>query len=277
MFRSGCALVVWLALALFVSGPAAIHDVHVASAQTAPQPSREAAPRRTAIRFLTDSDFPPFNFVDEEGQLTGFHVDLARALCGEIRATCDVQARGWPDLLPALARGEADAVIAGHAISAQTLRRVDFSDSYLPVAARFAAAKAAPVVATPQGLDGKRIGVTRGTAHEAYLRAFFRDSRIELFATADLARDALMAGRVDAIFDDGVSLVFWVSGTNARGCCELAGGPFIEPRYFGEGMAIALTKGDQELARLVNGALRSLRDSGRMEELVQRYFPARLH
>lgn len=258
-----------------------LNDVHVAIAQAvqqaSPPNSREPASRRAAIRFLTDNDFPPFNFVDEEGALTGFHVDLARAICLEAEATCDVQARPWGDLLPALARGEADAVIAGHAISAQALKRADFSDSYLPVVARFAMLKSAPLQATPQGLDGKRIGVTRATAHEAYARAFFRDSRIEVFASPEVARDALMAGRLDAIFDDGVSLIFWVAGTNSRACCELAGGPYIEPRYFGDGMAIALAKGDLELARTVNDALKALRENGRLEELMQRYFPAKLH
>jgi polar amino acid transport system substrate-binding protein len=254
--------------------------VYVASAQNATSAStaapREQGARRAAIRFLTDSDFPPFNFLDEEGSLTGFHVDLARAICAEASATCDVQSRPWADLLPALARGEADAVIAGHAITPQALKRADFSDRYLPVAARFATSRSAPLQVTSQGLDGKRIGVVRATAHEAYARAFFRDSRIEVFATADLARDALSAGRLDAVFDDGVSLIFWVAGTNSKGCCELAGGPFIEPRYFGDGMAVALAKGDLDLARTVNAALKSLRESGRLEELLQRYFPARL-
>jgi len=268
-------------LAVVAALLATICDVHVALAQAGSQGpasgAREAPARRAVLRFLTDNDYPPFNFVDEEGALAGFHVDLARAICLEAGATCDVQARPWAELLQALARGDADAVIAGHAISAQTLKRADFSDRYLPVGARFASLKPAALQATPQGLDGKRIGVTRATAHEAYARAFFRDSRIEVFASPELARDALMAGRVDAIFDDGIGLVFWVTGTASRACCELIGGAFIEPRYFGDGMAIALAKGDLELARTVNTALKTLRDNGRIDELVQRYFPLRLH
>jgi polar amino acid transport system substrate-binding protein len=260
---------------------AASCDVRAAFAQAARPAavatSPDTGPSPPVIRFLTDNDFPPFNFLDEEGTLTGFHVDLARAICLEAGATCDVQARPWADLLPALARGNADAVIAGHAISAKVLKQADFSDRYLPVAARFAYLKSAPVQATPLGLDGKRIGVARGTAHEAYARSFFRDSRIEAFETPDAARDALMAGKIDALFDDGVSLVFWVAGTNSGACCELASGAFIEPAYFGDGMAIALAKGDLPLARTVNNSLRTLRESGRLEELVQRYFPERLH
>lgn len=259
---------------------AAICGVYAAFAQSIPPgtaPAREPSPKRAAIRFLTDGDFPPFNFFDEEGALTGFNVDLARAICAEAQATCDVQPRPWQDLLPALSRGEADAVIAGHAITAEALARADFSDRYLPVAARLASSRSAPVQPTPQGLDGKRIGVARGTAHEAYARTFFRDSRVETFATADAARDALMTGKLDAIFDDSVSLMFWVAGTNSRACCDLVGDAFIEPRYFGDGMAVAVAKGDLELVRVINAALKAMRDNGRLEELAQRYFPSRLH
>src|SRR5437764_12127623 len=103
----------------------------VAQAQgVAPPPAtesgdREQIPRRVAIRFLTDSDYPPFNYYDEDNVLTGFNVDVARAVCLELAAACDIQVRPWPELLPALRRGEADAVIASHAVSAAALKLVD--------------------------------------------------------------------------------------------------------------------------------------------------------
>src|SRR5215510_14522360 len=85
-------------------------------AQTAPAaPAAEAEsgektlPRRVAIRFLTDSDYPPFNYYDEENALTGFNIDIARAICLELAAACDIQVRPWQELLPALQRGETDA------------------------------------------------------------------------------------------------------------------------------------------------------------------------
>ena len=98
----------------------------------------QALPRRVAIRFLTDSDYPPFNYFDEDNVLTGFNVDVARAICLELAAACDIQVRPWPELLPALRRGEADAVIASHAISANALKAVDFTDRYYHTPARFA-------------------------------------------------------------------------------------------------------------------------------------------
>ncbi len=234
--------------------------------------------RRLVIRFVTEGDFPPFNYLDDEGVLTGFNVDLARALCLEVNATCDIQVRSWDELLPAISRGDADAAIAGHLVTAKALKSVNFTDRYFQTAARFAAKRTgARSEITPDGLDGRRVGVAKGSAHEAYLTAFFQLSSIQLFDTAELARDALMQGKIDLVFDDGISLVFWINGTASKECCELRGGPFLEPRYFGEGMAIAVPKLDPDLRILLNSALKRVRSSGRFDELVQQYFRTRLY
>ena len=237
--------------------------------------------RRSMIRFITDGDFPPFNYFDEEGVLTGFNVDLARAICLEAGTSCDIQVRPWDALMQVMNRGEADAVIAGHRVSAALLGAVDFSERYFHTPARFAVRRGAEGVedmeATPEGLDGKRIGVVAGTAHEAYLKAFFRFSTVKEFENPELARDALASGDVDLLFDDGISLSFWVAGTASRECCELKGGAFHEPKFFGDGLAIAVPKRDPELKQMINDALKRVRASGRYEELVLRYFPNRVY
>ena len=89
--------------------------------------------------------------------------------------------------------------------------------------------------------------------------------------------EAVASGKADYVFDDGISLAFWINGTLSRQCCEMKGGPFLEPKFFGDGLAIALPKGDLELKALINEALRKVRASGRFEELVQRYFPVRIY
>jgi polar amino acid transport system substrate-binding protein len=237
-----------------------------------PQP----LPRRVAIRFLTDSDYPPFNYYDEDNVLTGFNVDVARAICLELAAACDISVRPWAELLPALRRGEADAVIASHAVNTVALRAIDFTDRYYHTPARFAGKRAAGRLdVTPEGLEGRRIAVAKGTAHEAYLRTFFRDSSIRVFETPELARDALISGTADLLFDDGVSLVFWLNGVASKACCEFKGGPFGEPKFFGDGVGIAVSREDPQLKALINSALRRLRESGRYEELMLRYFPLR--
>ena len=248
-----------------------------AQAPPAQEESVNREPKRVAIRFLTDSDFPPFNYFDEDNVLTGFNVDMARAVCLDLGVACDIQVRPWDQLLPALARGEADAVAASHAASPNALKVVDFTDRYYFTPARFAGKRgSANIEIAPEGLEGKRIAVAKGTAHEAYLRAFFRDSAIRVFETVELARDALVTGGVDFLFDDGISLAFWLNGTASKACCEFKGGPFAEPKYFGDGIGIAVKRGDVELKNLINVALKRMRESGRYEELLLRYFPLRV-
>jgi len=235
-------------------------------------------PKRMVLRFVTEGDYPPFNFYDEDGVLTGFNVDLARALCLELNAACDVKVRPWDELLLALKRGEADAVIAGHAITPQALTQVDFTNRYFYTPGRFAAPReGGELEITPEGLEGKRIAVPAGTAHEAYLRVYFRDSRILPYPSVEMAREALATGQADVLFDDGLSLSFWLNGTLSRQCCEFRGGPFLEPRFFGDGIAIAVAKKDTALRTQLNAALRRVRVSGRFEEIVARYFPLRLY
>ena len=237
----------------------------------------EREPRRVAIRFLTESDFPPFNYFDEENVLTGFNIDIARAVCLELAAACDIQVRPWADLLPALQKGETDAVIASHTASPNLLKVLDFSEPYYFTPGRFVAKRAlADLEVTPEGLEGRRIAVAKQTAHEAYVRAFFRDSSIRTYETVELARDALVTGAVDLLFDDGISLAFWLNGTASKACCEFRGGPFMEPKYFGDGIGVAVKRDDTQLKGMIDTALRRLRQSGRYEELLLRYFPLRV-
>lgn len=246
------------------------------AAATPAEPGGAQQSRRVAIRFLTDSDYPPFNYIDEDNTLTGFNVDMARAICTELAAACDIKARPWAELLPALRRREADAVIASHALSAGALKGIDFSDRYYHTPGRFVGKRTLPrAEITPEGLEGKRIAVAKGSAHEAYVRTFFRDSVIRAFETTELARDALITGSVDVLFDDGIGLAFWLNGTASKACCEFKGGAFAEPRFFGDGVGIAVAREDAQLKALINGALRKLRESGRYEEIVLRYFPLR--
>ncbi len=286
--RSLALLLAALAMgALFAGGPLPVLAAGDASAQAARKGAAPAAPAdeeaddqplRVVIRFLTESDYPPFNFFDEDGQLTGLNIDLARAICVDAGVACDIKERPWDELLLALKRGEADAVIAGHMVTAKALKSVDFSTPYLHTPGRFAVRRDAEKRdITPGELESQRIAVIRGSAHEAYLKAFFRGSRIEVHPSSDSAREALASGKIDYMFDDGISLSFWLNGTLSRECCEFRGGPFLESRYFGDGIAVALPKGDAKLKEVVDKALSRLRESGRLDELVGRHFPHRIY
>jgi polar amino acid transport system substrate-binding protein len=279
--RSGPVILLYLFAALLSAGALALPLFAQAPPQTGEAPAEAedpAGPRRVVVRFLTEGDFPPFNYYDDEGVLAGFNVDLARAICLEIGAACDIKVRPWDELLVALKRGDADAVIAAHAVTAKALAEVDFTDRYFYTPGRFAGRLGGSKYdVSPDGLEGVAIGVAKGTAHEAFLRAYFRDSKIVLFENPELAREALQQGKADLIFDDGVSLAFWLNGSLARQCCEFEGGPYLEPKYFGDGLAIAVPRNDPQIKMLINAALVRVRQSGRFQELVERYFPTRIY
>jgi polar amino acid transport system substrate-binding protein len=226
------------------------------------------------LSFVTDSDYPPFHYFDEVGALTGFNVDLAKSICEALQVQCDVKAVDWEELFPSLDKGEADAAIASIRISAESLEKVDFTSRYYATPARFAARKENELKdIRPEALEGKKIGVAKGTGHEAYLKMFFPDAAIATFDTADDAQKALKGGAIDLVFGDGIGLTFWINGVTSDGCCEFRGGPYLDTKYFGEGVGIAVKKGNRQLAEILNYALEQVHASGRYDELFLRYFP----
>lgn len=226
------------------------------------------------IRFVTDDDYPPFNYRDEDGALTGFNVDLARAICEELSVECEVRAMPWESLLPALAKEEADAAVASMRSDGRTLSQADFTEGYYHTPARFVARKDSPLDdVNPEALEGRTIGVIQDTTHELFLRTFYPTARITAFADADAARQALREGKVELLFGDGISLMFWLNGTASNGCCEFRGGAYSEPRYFGDGIGIAVRRGNRKLREALEYGLDQVRASGRFEELLLRYFP----
>ena len=238
----------------------------------------QKAPKRSIIRFLTANDFPPFNYQDEDGVLTGFNVDLARAICLELDVTCNIELRPWDKLLPNLASGEADAVIASIKVTPQTLKQADFSNRYYFTPGRFIARQEfEDYEMTPVGLEGRTLAVVRGSAHEAFINKYFRDCKVVVFDNGDLARQALKNGKVELMFGDGMGLMFWVNGTQSAACCELRGGAYSDQTYFGDGIGIAVRKGDNLLRKQINQALDVIRRAGRIEELFLRYFPMKVY
>jgi len=226
------------------------------------------------IRFVTDTDYPPFHYYDEVGALTGFNVDLARAICEVLEVECEVDSTNWSDLIPTLDRGEADAAIASIRITAEALKAADFTARYYATPARFAARKESDLKdIRPETVDGLKIGVAKGTGHEAYLKKFFPDGAIAAFDQAEDAQKALKEGAIDLVFGDGITLTFWLNGVTSEACCEFRGGPYLDSRFFGEGVGIAVKKGNRKLAEILTYGLEQVHATGRYEELFLRYFP----
>lgn len=226
-----------------------------------------------AIRFLTADDYPPLDFLDGDGAPTGFNVEIARALCEQLRVPCTIQARRWDTLVDALKDKGGDAMIASMRASPALREALDFTAPYYLTPARFAARKdfRTDFDATP--LKGRKVGVVKDSAHSRYLGVFFPEAERRDYDDVPALRNALKAGEVELIFADGLTLAVWLAGEDSAGCCGFRGGPWLESRYFGEGVSIAVRKDDETLRHALDYALARVAASGQYAEIFRKYFP----
>ena len=238
------------------------------------RPERPDLSRINVIRFVTEIDYPPFNFAGPDNNPQGFNVDLARMICEELKVNCTIQMRRFETLIAALNENRGDAAIASFAVTPETRAKLDFSDPYYRTPARFVARRDSPVDdPLPERLEGRKIAVVGGTAHEAYLKALFTEVEPRAYPNADIARLALKRGDVDLLFGDAISLAFWLNGTDSENCCVFRGGPYLDNRFFGEGVGIAVRKGNETVRQALNFALFRVWEQGRFTDLWLRYFP----
>jgi polar amino acid transport system substrate-binding protein len=238
------------------------------------RPERPDLTRLTTIRFLTETDYPPFNFAGPDGNPQGFNVDLARIMCEELKIGCTVQMRRFETLISALNENRGDAAIASMAATPDVRSKIDFTDPYYRTPARFVVRRDSPIEdPLPEKLEGRKVAVTAGSAHEAYLKTLFTELDVRPYPTADVARLALRRGDVDLLFGDAISLAFWLNGTDSENCCAFRGGPFLDSRYFGEGVGVAVRRGNDMMRLVLNYALFRTWEQGRFTDLWLRYFP----
>lgn len=260
-----------------VENPAAAGDAaHAVPSFWDPRrrPEQPDLKRPATIRFLTETDYPPFDFAGPDGNPVGFNVDVARMICDELKVTCTIQMRRFDTLLSAIAENRGDAVIASIAVTPETRKKVDFTTPYYRTPARFVALKDSPLAdIRPEKLEGKKVAVIAGTAHEAYLKTLFREVTPVPYPNAAAAREALRRKEVDLLFGDGIALAFWLNGTDSQNCCAFRGGPFYSGRFFGEGVGIAVKRGNDQLRQALNWAMFRMWEKGSFTELWLRYFP----
>ncbi|MGO4735888.1 transporter substrate-binding domain-containing protein [Bosea sp. 2KB_26] len=232
----------------------------------------EPGPPRV-VRFLTDDDYPPLHFTAPDGTLTGFSVELARAICETMLWTCTVQARRFDTLLDSLAEGRGDVLAAAMALTPQIRSRFSASHLYFRSPARFVTTRgSAQSELDSRELQGKRIAVISGSAHQAFLERLMPFAQRREAPSLPAAIAALRSGEVEYVFGDGVALALTLAGSNG-GELAFSGGPFLESRYFGEGVSFLTRKDDPTLIRAIDYALQSLWDDGTYARLYLRFFP----
>jgi len=251
--------------------------ISAAAAQALPyhaDPSaRELVPNLTAvpnIRFLTTADFPPFNYRDKSGELVGFNVDLARAICNDLTITCTIQAWPWEQASKALEDGQGDALIAGVAANGENGKVFGFTNVYLMLPGRFVTLKSVTAF-DPTAMADKTVAVRKGSSHEEFVRRYVEGAKLIEFDSEPEALAAVRDGKADAYFGDAMRASFWLNDN--PDCCAFAGPPYFRTDLFGDGLSVAVAAGHDTMRQAIDYSLIRLKKSGTLDELYLRWFP----
>jgi polar amino acid transport system substrate-binding protein len=225
------------------------------------------------IRIGTEGAYPPFNFKDASGELKGFDIDIAKALCAEMKAECTFVAQDWDGIIPALLAKKYDAIVASMSITEERKKKVAFTDKYYSTPAKFIVDKKSGISdVSVAAMKGKTIGAQGSTIHSNFLEDLYKGSTIKLYKTQDEANADLASGRLDAVLADSAVLLEWLKKKEGS-CCTFTGPGFNDPKYFGVGAGIAVRKGEGELVAAFNKAIAAILKNGTYKKINDKYFP----
>jgi len=225
------------------------------------------------VRIGTEGAYPPFNYIDDKGELQGFDVEIAKALCTAAKLDCEFVVQDWDGIIPGLLAKKYDAIIASMSITEERKKKVDFTGKYYSTPAKFVAKKGANIEISKAGLKGKTVAVQRATIHENFLRDNYGDViTIKAYATQDEANMDLASGRVDLVLADSVALDDGFLKTDAGKGFAFIGPDFTDPKWLGDGAGIAVRKGDDELRTALDAAIAKIRADGTYKKINDAYF-----
>jgi arginine/ornithine transport system substrate-binding protein len=224
------------------------------------------------VRIGVEGAYPPFSQVTPEGKLEGFDIDIAHALCEQMKVECELVQQDWDGIIPALNARKYDAIIASMSINEERKKSVDFTNKYYYTPAQFVQKKDAGQSVAPGSLDGKRVGVQRATIHDCYLSAVYPDAEIVRYGTQDEANLDMVSGRLDLLLADKVALRDGFLNTQDGKGYEFVGPELKGHPCLGEGAGIALRKGEDDLRQMFNEALDAIRANGKYNEIASKYF-----
>ena len=220
----------------------------------------------------TEGAYPPFNFLDASGELKGFDVDIAKALCDHMKVTCTFVTQDWDGMIPALQNGNFDAIVASMSITPEREEQIDFTNKYYQTPPAIAVPKDSDIKeATDEALKGKQIGAQVSTTHAQAAAALFPDAEVRQYPTAEEYKLDIENGRLDAVMDDVVVLTEWVKSDEGQ-CCKILGTLPADPKIYGKGVGIGLRKGSDKLKKMFNDAIVAIREDGTYKTIQDKYF-----
>jgi len=225
--------------------------------------------QRTTPRIGTEGAYPPFNQIGPDGELQGFDIDIAKALCKEMNRDCEFVTQDWDGIIPGLLANKYDAIIASMSITPERDKAVDFTERYYSNKLRFMAKKSSDIKPTEASLKGKTVGAQRATISSQWLKENMGDILdIKLYDTQENAFLDLGSGRIDAVLADMLVAYEWLNSEEGS-AYEFKG----EAVYSGDKIAIAVQEGNNELRKEFNKAIQAIRKDGTYAEINAKYFP----
>lgn len=213
----------------------------------------------------TNATFPPYEYTDENGDIIGIDAEIAAAIAEELGLKLEIKDMEFDSLIPAVKAGSIDIAFAGMTVNDERKESVDFSDTY---------AKGVQVIivpedskiASPDDLEGKKIGVQAGTTGDIYCTDDFGQENVKQFNNGALAVTALTQGQVDCVIIDNEPAKNFVKSNK--------GLKILETSYADEDYAAAVSKENNELLKKVNEAMKTLKDNGKIDEIISKYIKA---
>ncbi len=228
------------------------------------------APKK--LRIGVEGAYPPFSEVGKDGKIKGFEIDLANALCAEMKVECTLVQQEFDGLIPALQSRKIDAIIASMSITPERQKTIAFSKAYYSTPQVFITKEGAAADISPAALKGKKIAVQSSTINETYVNALYKGSTISRYATQDQIYLDLKSGRADYTLVDKVAGEEFLKSDAGKGM-TIVGPDLKDPKYFGTGVGVGMRKADAKtLGAQFNAAIDALRASGSFKKMNDQYF-----
>ena len=223
------------------------------------------------LRIATEGAYPPFNFIDDKGELAGFDVDIAKALCADLKVECTLTAVPWEHILVGLVAGEYDVVVASLAYSEERAAIIDFTEPYYRSYSAFVADPTVFTTTTAEALAGKRIATNTGTIQSDFIEKYYPDSILVTTADQPEAYRLLAAGDVDLMMGDAIEQLSFLESPEGAPF-SYVGDP-VAGEYVQTSARIAVQKGNAALQARINAALNNIRLDGTYDRINDAYFP----
>ncbi|MDO5531229.1 ABC transporter substrate-binding protein [Sutterella sp.] len=224
------------------------------------------------VVIAVEADYEPFAWV-ENGELTGFDVDVSRAICSELERPCEIRPMSFQELLPGLKTGDVSIVVAGLGSSPERQADYAFSDVYYRSRSFFITRVAEFTRITPAMAPELVIGAQKGSLQfDEMTRSYApKGAKVLAYETYDDMSDAILEGEVNALFVDGLPGYDILRSPEGRslmigGWCDDLPPELTEAR-----IAVARRNAKQLLGP-INEAILELKESGAYEKLARKYF-----